>query len=423
MVMINIHPASCQSNNYNSLLITEDYDSLINSINTIPNAQWSKNEYNYLLFALDKTSQTLKHFEVLKEAVNRFSADSMFQLKLSQTYYELGDYFNAQPLLEQLILTFPERSAPKYQLAKIYAFNKKYENALDLFNTLYENDTTNLLYLNSLIECYSKSDSLNKAISLSNKYLEFSPENQKIAFQLCLLYFKKEIYDPVIETCDMMLKQDSASVTFLQLKAKALYMAEEYTKSSQLYDQLLLYGDSTTLTLRYHGLSKYRTNDYESAVSSLTLVYNLFPQDYTSCYYIAKSYAKLSYGEQKALQYFEWALELLNYDESVATIYNQMGDVYTSLKDYNNAQRYYKYALTAEPSHSTNLYALATLNDFHIKNKKDALAYYNRYIDALNSDTTEKDSSSISFLKREETLEYSKRRAVQLKEDLFFGEK
>ncbi|MBN2166010.1 MAG: hypothetical protein JW717_07020 [Marinilabiliaceae bacterium] len=411
---------SGQNKQYQNMLVNDDYVSLVSQIDSLPIKEWSQNEYLLKAVALDKLGKSTESVQTLIKGTESFVNNKDLQIKLASTYYNLGDYTLAKPLLDSIVIRYPDYFPAAYQLAHILSFTRKYSQSVDLMYEWYLKDSANIICLTSLSDDYKQIDSVSQSIKYCEKILALSPGNQKVALKLCHLYSEVKNFEKSIEICDEVLSKDSLNLRFLQNKGSSLFKLENFEAANTIYDLLISNGDSSLYTLRYHGLTKYKIGDYKKAISSLTIVYDNLPQDFTSSWYLAKAYAKIEGKGKMALEYYNLTLELLNNDGNIALIYSQMADVYLYLKDFENSQRYYKYALSTEPEQTNNLYALATLNDYHINNKKDALLYYNRYIDAIKKDTVEQDSASNRFKQRDATFRFSKRRVVKLKEELFF---
>lgn len=409
-----------QNSEYTLMLANEEYDKIVTTINHKPESTWIASEYMLISMALDKQGKKTEATNMLEKGIAKFPDDSTLSLKLSGLLYETGDYTSALPVLKTTIRVFPEKFLPAWQLAQIHIFGRNFNDAIQIMRPWNERDSNNYACLTALMECYSKTDSLEQAIHYAEKSLQLSPGNQKIAYQLCNLHLRNEDFSNAIQVCNKVLERDNFNILFLQQKGNALLGKEMYNDAVKLYDLLLAHNDSSLTTLKNHGIANYKSKNYPKAVQSLIIAFELNQNDYGACYFIANSFSKIP-GEQKnALLYYNKALELLNTDESTATILKNKADVYADLKDYKNAERLYKQSLAKNPSHSSNLYSLATLNDYHINNKKTALSFYKKYIDAIKNDDSPQDSASQYFQTREETLKFSAQRINQLNEELFF---
>jgi tetratricopeptide (TPR) repeat protein len=409
-----------QNTEYTQMFINEEYNELLAALDSKPDSTWHASEYMMKSMVLDKQGKKTEATNVLQKGITKYPNDSTLTLKFAGLLYETGDYTSALPVLKTAINVFPEKFLPAWQLAQIHIFSRNYHDAIQIMLPWHKRDNSNFACLTTLLECYSKTDSLDQAIHYAENTLNLSPGNQKIAFQLCNLHIRNDDFVSAIEVCDKVLERDQNNILFLQQKGNALLGTEKYDDAAKLYDLLIALHDSTLITLKNHGIANYKCKNYQKAVQSLVIVFDRNPNDYGACYFIANSLSKIAGEQKKALFYYDKALELLNTDESTATILKNKGDVYADLKDFKNAERYYKQSLTKNPSHTSNLYSLATLNDYHINNKKTALSFYKKYIEAIKNDELPQDSASQYFQSREEAIKFSVQRIKQLNEELFF---
>ncbi len=409
-----------QNQGYINLLINERYQEVIDSVNLLAESELTPDDIICKAKAHDLLGQKTLACDVLNKGLALFSSDSVIVQKLASQYYQLGDYSSALPLLTKINSLSPTQFQSAYELSRIYTFNKKYNDAINVLMPCFLHDSVNVTCMSALVENYTAIDSCVLATNYSRRILLLSPGNQKVSLQLCQLYKKQELFDSIVFLCDDVLKRDSLNALFLTQKGIAKYNLEEFDCAANVFDQLLNLGDSSLNVLRYHGFTKYMLKDYQSAINSLTIYYGQIPMDWKACQCIAKSYSYLKGGEREALRYFNFTLDALMNDEDIANIYTQMGDVAVEMKDILSAERYYSEAMKRAPTEARNLYAMATLLDFHKNNKKSALKYYERYISVILRDTSEQDSTSSFFKQRKAAFAFSNQRIQQLKEDMFF---
>jgi tetratricopeptide (TPR) repeat protein len=156
------------------------------------------------------------------------------------------------------------------------------------------------------------------------------------------------------------------------------YVKEKWPEATKTVEQLLLLGDSTTATISKLGTAYYQTQNYLCGIAVLTALREL-EQTETTAYYTAVCYKQLK-DQKNAIFYLKKAL-LLSISPNAATYYNEMADSYETNKQFKQAQDAYQKGLLYNEKPIT-YYFLATLFDTELKDKKNAVKYYKKYIAA-----------------------------------------
>jgi len=115
---------------------------------------------------------------------------------LSAEYFNIAENYlnqkNYSKAIENYILSLrtakkEDNIQTKYQLAKAYALNKNYNEAIDIFIDFYQQEPKNIVLAQSLAYCYAKTGKNEEAIAIyKNIYLE-NPYQENIANNYFLL--------------------------------------------------------------------------------------------------------------------------------------------------------------------------------------------------------------------------------------------
>jgi len=146
------------------------------------------------------------------------------------------------------------------------------------------------------------------------------------------------------------------------------------------------------------GIAYYSTKNYMCGLETLLAIREDL-QTETTAYFTAACYKQLK-DQKTAVLYFKKAIKL-SLSPATATYYNEMADSYQQLEQLMTAEATFKKGLLYDQQ-SLTYYSLAILYDTKLKNPKNALLYYKKYL-ASKPDEEEKDQ-----------IEYSKSRVAAL---------
>lgn len=97
---------------------------------------------------------------------------------------------------------------------------------------------------------------------------------------------------------------------------------------------------------------------------------------------VAQDPRSKKYALRQALHYYELAIE--KFGETNAMLFGSVGDVYKSLEEYEEAEKYYTQAIQLEPGNPLHYTKLAELYQYRLqKPPEEVLAVYARALDRL----------------------------------------
>ena len=176
-------------------------------------------------------------------------------------------------------------------------------------------------------------------------------------------------------------------------------------------------GDSSIFSTKYYGLSLLELERFEEA---MPLLHTVFRSDTTiaqHCYYIASAhFGLLNYDSAKV--YYDRTIQILKPPPKLeATIYRDLGRTLSFLGDYNEALQYYRSSFSLDPDAHDALFYMGSLYDYRLDNKKQAMEYYQQYLDksGFDPDSINEDSDGKITLSK-----VAYQRIIQIREDLHF---
>jgi tetratricopeptide (TPR) repeat protein len=305
-----------------------------------------------------------------KEAINTFLDAEKNKM--------LENYTEAESLYLKTIEIDENYDPAYFQLARIYAIQQKFDEALTYIEKAYELDPSNKWYALLLVDLYRNNYQLTEAINIYSSLLEQEPNNTEYLKSVSALYALQKKYTEAIDALEKIEKIDGISEE-TRFQIRTLYLQQ---------------------------------NDYDNAIATLVELSNLFPNEEKYCNMIAELYMQQGKREE-ALLWYEKVIEINPNNPyiqiTLADFYANAGDqevAYTYLKKgYSNPNldidtkvqilvNYFN-AKEEEPIIKERTYELAEiLIETHPENPKSHAIY----ADLLYSDSLYKEASE-EFIK------------------------
>lgn len=210
-----------------------------------------------------------------------------------------------------------------YQLARLYAQIGDYENAVMQFNVLRDQDTTvvNPVIYRNIADCYMKMNSIPAATICYYQAYNVNRENAGPASALinCLLRMGGTNIPDALAICNTALYYNPGNHSLLRNKAMGYYMNKQYPSADTLYSGLLAEGDSSFLTLKYGGASRYLAGRAMDAIDLLELAYQKDTTDVESTLLLGAALGK-TYDRKRAFQLFDKAELLMQPNEALTNL-------------------------------------------------------------------------------------------------------
>ena len=251
----------------------------------------------------------------------------------------LGRVREAEKYYKQVIEYDSTDFYANYQLARLYVQTGNNREGLKYYDYLLERDPENSVILRAKGDCYTRMDSLFPALECYDKAYSHNVENAPLAALLIntLLTLHHPLFNNYVEVassvCDTALFYNPADITLRQKKAMIHFMNRDYLAADSVYTSLLADRDSSFITLKYCGCSRYYAQNWFDAIEPFE---KAFAKDSTAgdvCIMLGVSLGR-TYDVMKAFEYFDRAEKLMEPDEywsnmliqSRAEMYVKKGD-------------------------------------------------------------------------------------------------
>ena len=335
---------------------------------------------------LQKTDNYQKALKYYNEIESRIGVNERLGQLKKMIYAKIGEKEKAYNEIKKLIDKFPDESRYYGMLAELYATFNEYEKADQMYNRLFEMDSTNRLGQMSLVKYYNKKGDIEKAL---DTYESDVIPNSSIDFRDKMLLFMNFMQEP--KTLNQYSTQFKRSLDSLN------HFYPEKSEVDALYSDLYL-----------------KTNQYRKAAGHLKTLatgskskYIYWDQLLSIYSYLGNFHKMYVYG-QKALKEFDdkpriylltavGALQKKNPDTAITLLeegiqyvddnksmqvqfYTQLGEAYHQNENYNQSDHYFKKVLELDPKNKLVLNNYSYYLSQRGEKLKKALGYSNQVI-------------------------------------------
>jgi tetratricopeptide (TPR) repeat protein len=324
----------------------------------------------------------------------------------NQHYAEAAEYLKQncpEPITNTKILS---------RLAYTYQMSGKALIAESYYVRIYNQDTTNVPVLLNLALINSNRENKPKAIMYYVKAGAVDNKNFQVYKQLGRLYMetvdtanayknlsKANIINPEDPdvACDLSgllistkrikqaeiiltraLAADSTNLFLLRSVAKLMYDTNRYKETITTCTKLIELGDKSVQVINKLGSSYYMLKNHECCIESFALMAEVYQTERTY-YLIAMSYKGLK-RYRETLDYLGRTLKQA-ISPNMDVYYNEIGDVNDTIKSYKNAISAYQKSIFFK-DHDAIYYTMASIYDKNLKDKKNAVKYYKKYLES-----------------------------------------
>lgn len=285
------------------------------------------------------------------EVINHDASNPEYYANLAIAYSDNKDFDNAQRIVNGVKNKFPNSkvlkdtadtvfqatNAKKYDEANKFFVNSEYQNALNIYLTIYPAPKDVLI---AIAACYKGLDKIDKAIEYYKKAFAFDKKDSNIAYYLGVLYAEKEAW--------------SSAKIYLQESIKL------DAKNENAKDLLATVVEQNNLNLINKVISLYNSKSYDQA---LKLISQILTEDSKNAY--AYYYRGLIYdAQEKPLQAIPEYKKAIQHNPELIISNYLIATAYDSLGQYSNAYTFYKkYVTISTTNDNYKKYSQTRLND------------------------------------------------------------
>jgi tetratricopeptide (TPR) repeat protein len=285
------------------------------------------------------TEETLKEFaqipEDLKNPVN-------IHMSIAGIFYEQAMYLNALDEF-QITLIKDDKKETHMLMSRIYEILGRLDKAIEEFEILRKMAPQSVEILRYSARLYSLNGQPNEAVRLVKKAVEIKPENDSLYHSLSLAYMAVEKHDLAIHNMRTAIKlNDSKDSYYFELGA-LLERSEKYSDAIDNMQRAIELNPMHSNAHNFIGYMYAQEGQYlDKALSHLKKALSIQPRNGYFLDSLGWIYFKKGESE-KALTEIKKAMVYVAPDP---VLYDHLGDVHYSLKNYEEASGAWKTSLS-----------------------------------------------------------------------------
>lgn len=360
-----IFPGNAQEFNWQDLVNRKQYAAVIAHADSLTLADSSNYEImNAIGQAYEGMLRYQKAYDYYRLCFSMDTTNLDILNILARTATNLGRAEDAERYFHQVLSADSSNFYANYQLARLYFQLGEYEKAVDAYEKLQAQNEDNTVLYRAIGDCYTRMEQYPSATTAYFQAYNLNRENAGLAVALVNSLYRMGASSPDyisegIGICDTALFYNPGNRQLLRSKGLGLYIVKQFVQADSVYSSLLADGDSTYLTLKYGGASKYYAGLYMPSVDILDMAYE---QDTTSvevCLLLGSALGK-TYDRKRAYDLFDRAEKGL---EPNRFLVNQLlafrAETYQKDGRYKEASRLYYEAWKKNPERLDFLAAIS----------------------------------------------------------------
>jgi tetratricopeptide (TPR) repeat protein len=246
------------------------------------------------------------------------------------------------------------------------------------FTGLLKKDSSNFMVYKDMASISTDEGNHDMIVYYLEKANDLQPTNADVASELSAFYIEAKKYGKAEKVLKAAIEADQENIYLIESMIRLEYAQHKFKDIIINGERLLTLGDHSVFVLNKLGEAYYYSQNYDCSIETFSAI----PANYQTegtFYYIAECYKQLN-NQVKAIEYFNKSIDA-GLSPNIDNYYSEIADSYTDLKKDKKALGAYQKSLQFHEKPMT-YYLMASLYDGDLKNGKQALIYYRKYIGA-----------------------------------------
>lgn len=299
--------------------------------------------------------------------------------------YQLGNFKKSKSTFNKAYLFDSTHIQTNYYIALISEKEGDYNTALEWYQRLLSNDTTNTHYLK--LSANAAKGLKNQALQIQflEKALSYNPDDQQIIQELLSYYLSKNNLECKADSLvHRAIVRDSSVLFNYQIRSRLYYRQGCYDltlEDIKIMEENFL--DTTPVNRRLKGYCYYRNGEWKDVINTMKPLLESDPERRENThYYLAMAYQKLN-NDESAIFHFKKCIEEGTSDELV-TYYSSLGELYLLQNEQEKSIKSFRMAAEFGDEPSVT-FRLAQYADITEKDKPKAINLYQKYLTSTDS--------------------------------------
>lgn len=332
----------------------------------------------------------------LKNAYPEPVTDMKVLSRLAYTYQMAGKLPDAEAYYLRIYQLDSANVLVLFNLANVSLTRGNNPKAVGYFKKIIAIDSTNFMVYKQLGRLTTDQG---EAIGYLQKANKLNPEDDVVAAALASFMIDLKQYKQAQKILTRALQADSSNLILLKPMLALTFDQKKYAETIRSGTAIMGIGDLSYPVVSKVAQSYYMLKNYQCCIETFAVLPELYRTE-GSYYFVAESYKALK-NYPAALTAFDMTLKQA-ISQNTSLYYSEIADTYDELHQVKNTIANYQKSLFFKDD-GLVYYALANLYDSKLKDKKNALKYYKKYIDSKPPE------------KQKDYIAYTQSRIIELK--------
>lgn len=363
------HLNKAQENDINIALV--DYFSYIGdwqntkkSCDNIKKNSIGKDLITTCIVASEKTKDKQAVYKYLKRYSEIYPQDANVLKRIISLAEEYNDYASEEDLVKKFSRLNPNDKGIKYRLAGLYEKHGDYKKAIKVYENLMASGDNSKHVKDSYTYALGMSKGIynKKSPQYVAKYIPKPLTPKELKEKAMYEALNKKDYAKVVSYLDELLKVNPKDTKLLKLRVDMALAQDDYSQAIIYFEKLK--GLNYSLTLKDEKLLAFsysKTDNYPMAIELIEKLLQKRPKD-KDLLDLALEYSMASKNWEKGIFYTK---KLLAFDPTSEKLLKNQGDIYATIKDFQNAINSYEQLVQNHPK----LEYCMELANFYMANK------------------------------------------------------
>lgn len=326
----------------------------------------ANNEYNYTLSKTDNDNALLLELEsIWIKKIGQNPNDAEAHTNLGAVYQKLNDYQKALQEYSKANSINPKNPITRFNLATLYQSQKDYKSAINTYDEVLQLEPQNKSARLYKAQCLTEIKQFEKAIEQYKKLLAENPNDTEV--KSLMLEAMKQIASPeeMLDNFEQVTSTGATSPDTIYNYAYELHKANRLDEAITNYQKVIAL-DAKNVDAYINLAQAYKQkNDYINASAVISKGLAKLPNNTDLKKYseelnkdIASIHNSVAYDMYKSGRYEEAIAKYTAIEPKTTEIYVNIGACYQALNNDKKAIEYYKLALAKEPQNGDIAYYL-----------------------------------------------------------------
>lgn len=301
---------------------------------------------------LMEKDQVEQAMELIQGHMEKATDEELYSF--AEFYMQWGFLIEAEEIFKQLLVKYPEETEIKLLLTDIYIEQEKDEVAIDLLNSIPEEDESYLQVLVALADLYQAQALFEVAEQKLLKAKELNPEEPIIDLALGELYYSLGDYKRAITFYEKTMKVDIPNIPIHERLAESYANVGEYELALNFYEK----SDSNNPDFLYrYGFTAHQADRMDIAINIWKKLLQEDPDYHTAYLKLAKAYE----SEEMVQEAYDTAKAGVKKDEFNKELYFVAGHLAHQLGLEEESEKLIREAITLDSDYKEAVLFLVEL--------------------------------------------------------------